>query len=54
MNMTLDDIMFVRAVFLKKINPLCVLYPCHDTNEYCDTGIVPALIVVMVEVSGGC
>jgi hypothetical protein len=41
MNMTLDDIMFVRAVFLK-MNRLCVLYPCRDTNEYCDTGIVLA------------
>ena len=43
--MTLDDNMFVsniRAVFLKKSNLLCVFFPCHDTNEYRDTGIVPA------------
>jgi hypothetical protein len=44
---TLDDnIMFVsniRAVFLKKLNQP-VLFPCHDTNEYHDTGIVQALV----------
>lgn len=34
-----------RAVFLKKLNLLCVLFPCHNTNECCDTGIVPALTV---------
>jgi hypothetical protein len=42
-----DNIMFVsniRAVSLKKFNMLCVLFPCHNTNEYRDTGIVPALV----------
>ena len=47
--MTLDDnimmsVSNIRAVFLKKLNPLSVLFPCHDTNEYRDTGIVPALV----------
>ena len=46
---TMDDniMMFhsnIRDVFLNKLNPLCVLFPLHDTNEYCNTGIVPALV----------
>ena len=47
--MILDDniMMFVsnsRAVFLKKFNHLCVLFPCHDTKEYSDTGMIAVLI----------
>ena len=34
----------IRAVFLKRLTPLRVLFPCHDTNEYCDAGIVPDLL----------
>jgi hypothetical protein len=35
----------IKAVFLKKLKPLRVLFPCNDTNEYDDTGIVLALVV---------
>ena len=36
----------IRAVFLKKFNRLRVLFPCHGTYEYHNTGIVldPQLI----------
>lgn len=34
----------ISAVFLKKFSPLRVLFPCYDTNEFCDIGVVPALI----------
>ena len=52
LNVTWDVIirMFVsniRAVFLKKLSPLCVSFPIHDTNEYCNTGIVTALIPIL-------
>lgn len=45
-NVTLDDIIMlfvsnIMAVFLKKSNPLAVLFPCHDSNKYRNTGIVP-------------
>ena len=36
----------IRAVFLKKLNLLHVLFPYHDTNEYGETGILPALVSV--------
>ena len=47
--MTVDDniMMFVsniKAVFLKKLNLLHVLFPYHDTDPYRDIGIVPALL----------
>ena len=50
MNVTLDDnIMFVsnfRAVFLKKLNLLRDLFPCHDTNKNRDAGILPARLPI--------
>lgn len=49
MHVTLDEniMMFVSnitAVFLKKFNPLRVLFLCHDINVYHDIGIVLALV----------
>jgi hypothetical protein len=45
--------MFVSGsgVLLKKFNLLGVLFPCHYTNEYLNTGIVPALWLMAVMVS---
>jgi hypothetical protein len=33
----------IWAVFLMKLNLLRVLFPCHDTKERYDTGIVPII-----------
>ena len=41
----------IRTVFLKKSNPLRVLFPYHDTNKHRDTGIVPAVINASAEQS---
>ena len=30
----------IRAVLLKKLNTLRVFFPWHDTNDYCDDGII--------------
>ena len=35
----------IRAIFLKKLNQLSFLFPCHNTNEYRDNGIVPDLVL---------
>lgn len=48
--MTLDNntMMFVsniRTVFIKKLHPFHVLFPCRDTKEYGGTGVVPALVL---------
>ena len=56
--MTLDDniMMFVsniRELFLKKLNPLRVLFPCHNTNDYGNTVITPALTDRQVAVGTG-
>jgi hypothetical protein len=50
-NVILDAniIMFVsniRAVFSTKLMPVRVLFPCHYTNKYHDTGVFPALGVL--------
>ena len=47
-----DNIMMfapnTMAVFLKKFNLVCVWFPCHSTNEYRDTGIVPDRIITLI------
>ena len=43
----------IRAVFLKKLNLFCVLFPCHDTNKHHDTGIVPTLLSTPLVTSDG-
>ena len=57
--MTLDDniIIFVsniRVVFLKKLHLLRVFFPCHTTNEYCASGIVLALAVMVIKCKARC
>ena len=44
--MTMIFVSNIWVIFLNKLNPLGVLFPCHDTNEWLDTGIVPALVSV--------
>ena len=39
----------IRAVYLNELYPLRVLFPFHDTNEYDDTRIVPALVTNTLE-----
>ena len=39
----------IRAVNLKKLNLLWVLFPCQDANKNRDTGIVPALETTLIQ-----
>lgn len=49
-----ENIMFVSNI--RKLNLLRVLFLGHDTNEYRDTGIVPALLncVLMSVAASSC